>query len=59
MIPAIGLMVGLYIIVRMIELIGMPDRGRFLKISAGVTILVTIISIVDILSKGSSVAGRF
>lgn len=58
MIPAIGVMIGLYIITRMIELMMREDRKPALKVLSGVTILVTIISMVDILNAGSSVAGR-
>lgn len=55
MIPAIGLMVGAYIITRMIELFKKEGTTTLLKVFSVSTIIITIISIIDILNAGSRV----
>jgi len=59
MIPAIGVMVGVYIITRMIELISRSDRHVFVKVVSAITILVTIVSIVDLLNAGTRSIPQF
>jgi hypothetical protein len=54
MIPDIGLMVGLYIITRMIVVICDKDKTATPKVFSAITILVTLFCIVDLLNKGSS-----
>jgi hypothetical protein len=56
MIPALGLMIGCYIISRMIEMIS-SDKKTVVKVFSCVTILVTLVSMVDILNAGTRVAG--
>lgn len=56
MIPDIGTMIGLYIITRMIALLSKPESKTFTKVMAWITIGVTIISVIDLFSKGSAVA---
>lgn len=56
MIPAIGLMIGAYIITRMLDLLGAADKRPAIKVFGVLTILVTIVSIVDILNAGSRAA---
>jgi hypothetical protein len=53
MIPTMGLMIGFYILTRMIELLALKDRGVGTKIMAGITLLVTLFSIVDLVMSGS------
>ncbi len=48
MIPAISMMVGAYIITRMVELMAKPDTQRVVKWMAIVTIIVTVASVADI-----------
>ncbi|MDR5801171.1 hypothetical protein [Caballeronia sp. LZ001] len=54
MIPDIGLMVGLYIITRMIALISDKAQHTASRLFAAGTILVALICIVDLMSKGGS-----
>lgn len=54
MIPAIGIMIGFYIITRMIELLAHKDRGVGTKIMAGITILVTLITVLSLWGGGST-----
>lgn len=56
MIPAIGIMIAAYIITRMLELIA-SKAERVVKIFACGTILVTIVSIIDIVRAGSRATG--
>jgi len=53
MIPTIGIMIGAYIITRMIEIICRSDRNVFVKAVSVVTILVAIVSIVDLVNAGT------
>ena len=54
MIPTIGLMIGMYIFARMVELLGLKDRGVVTKIFAVVTMLVALVSMADLLLSGNS-----
>lgn len=54
MIPDIGLMVGLYIITRMIVIICDKNQATLPKVFSAVTILVALVCIVDLLNKGSA-----
>jgi hypothetical protein len=54
MIPTIGVMVGMYIITRMAELLGRPDRGIGSKVMAGLTMLVAIVGILDLVVTSAS-----
>ncbi|POR54542.1 hypothetical protein B0G62_102150 [Paraburkholderia eburnea] len=56
MIPDIGVMIGLYIITRMVALISKPESKTFSRIMAWITIGVTIISVIDLFSKASSIS---
>ncbi|WP_310007831.1 hypothetical protein [Caballeronia sp. LZ043] len=56
MIPDIGLMIGLYIITRMIIVIVDGGQRSVSRLFAGGTILVALICIVDLMSKGSASA---
>ncbi|USE79015.1 hypothetical protein NDR89_20475 [Cupriavidus gilardii] len=49
MLQAIGLMVGFYIITRMLQLIGDGGVGRGTRIAGVVTMVVTILSILSLL----------
>lgn len=53
MLPDIGLMIGLYIITRMVVVIFDPAQRHAPKILSGVTIAITLFCIADLLSKGS------
>ena len=57
MIPAIGLMIGAYIFTRMIELLaGSSKSGQVLvKIFAVLTMLITVVSVFDLVMSGSNV----
>lgn len=56
MIPALGVMIGAYIITRMLDLLT-TDKKTVIKVFACLTIIVTLFSVVDILNAGSRVAG--
>lgn len=56
MIPAIGVMIGMYIITRIFELALKDSTNMFVKILGVVTILVTVLSIYDLLTAGISSA---
>lgn len=58
MIPAIGLMVGFYIITRMLDLLS-GDKKIWVKVFGVITILVTLVSLIDLLNAGSHVGGGF
>lgn len=42
MIPTIGIMIGLYIILRYVEMCNNPNNGKVIRIFAGLFILITI-----------------
>lgn len=56
MIPDIGLMVGTYIITRMLQIIMKrdPKENAIVVVLAVVTILATILGLLDLLTRGSS-----
>jgi len=54
MIPEIGAMVGCYIITRLLHLSGQEDVSRTVKIFSGVSILVTILVILDLVMRGTT-----
>lgn len=58
MIPAIGLMIGFYIITRMLELLA-SDKKMWVKVFGVITILVTLVSLIDLLSAGSRAGAGF
>ncbi len=53
MIPAIGIMVAAYTLVRLAELISRTDRHIAIKILAGVGMLVIILMAMDLVSAGT------
>ncbi|WP_454826068.1 hypothetical protein [Paraburkholderia xenovorans] len=53
MIPDIGVMIGLYIITRMIVVAFDPAQRTVSKIFSWITVVTALICIVDLLSKGS------
>lgn len=53
MIPALGVMIGAYIFTRMLEMILAKDNGVALKVFAVLTILITLVSVVDIMNAGT------
>jgi hypothetical protein len=58
MIPDIGLMIGLYIITRMISFLSRKEtraENIIVKSFAVITIIVTVISIIDLFSHGTSI----
>ncbi len=55
MIPAIGLMIGAYIVTRMFDLMAKAETHKAVKVFAVLTVLITLVSVVDILNAGSSV----
>lgn len=57
MIPAIGVMIAAYILTRMAELFAREGTKTWVKVFAAVTVLITIISVVDILNAGSRGVG--
>jgi hypothetical protein len=56
MVPAIGIMIAAYIITRMIDLLS-KETKTIVKVVSCITILVTLVSAVDILNAGAGVAG--
>ena len=58
MIPAIGLMIGVYIIVKMLSFIlrlGTIEENMVVKIFAGIAILITIYCIYALFTSSSSI----
>jgi len=58
MIPEIGVMIGAYIITRMLSYIfGTGERKEkgLVIVFAGITIVITVIVIIDLLMRGSSI----
>jgi len=51
MIPDIGLMIGVYILTRMIEILENKDKGIFLKICAAITMVLIIVLVADLLMQ--------
>ena len=60
MIPDIGVMIAAYIITRMIQMIGLPrDRANVAtKVFATLTIVVTVICVLDLVIRGSPTSLR-
>ena len=56
MIPALSLMIGMYIITRMFEILLKDDTNMFVKVIGLITIAVALFSIYEILTAGASVA---
>ncbi|MDN4052520.1 hypothetical protein QPK32_05495 [Massilia sp. YIM B02763] len=56
MIPAIGLMIGAYIITRMLDLLAGVDKKPAVKLFGVLTILVTMFCVYDVMNAGSKVA---
>jgi hypothetical protein len=58
MIPEIGLMVGLYIVARMLELLTVPRASTTTRVLLGVVavlvIVVTILVVADLMQRGSN-----
>ena len=55
MIPVIGLMIGAYIVTRMISFLtrrGERNESVLVKVFAVITVLVVLICVVDLLSRG-------
>lgn len=53
MIPTIGVMIGFYIIARMIDLIFNREKAIIVKVFAVIAIIVDILCLVDLISSGS------
>jgi hypothetical protein len=54
MIPTIGVMIGAYIITKMVAMFCKADANTFTKVLAGITIVVALVSCVDLLNSGFS-----
>ena len=54
MIPDIGLMIAAYIITRLVDLLGRAEANIVAKILAVLSILVVLVTTVDLLSHGTS-----
>lgn len=57
MIPAIGIMIGVYIFVRMLSFLtrtGDRKESIVVKIFAVIAMLITIISVIDLLTRGTT-----
>jgi len=48
-------MIGAYIVTRMFDLMAKAETHKVVKVFAVVTVLITLVSVVDILNAGSSV----
>lgn len=55
MIPSISVMIGAYIVTRMFEILAKTESKTVVKVFAVITILVVIVSVIDILNAGSRV----
>jgi hypothetical protein len=55
MIPTIGTIIGAYIITRMLDLLA-SDKKTVIKVFGAITILITLVGIVDLLNAGSRAA---
>ena len=56
MIPALSLMIGMYIITRMFEILLKDDTNIFVKVIGLITVAVALFSLYDILIAGAKVA---
>ena len=52
MIPDIGFMIGCYIITKMFSLINREEEAVITKIFSIITMLITVVCVFDLLSKG-------
>ncbi|MBB1627699.1 hypothetical protein [Achromobacter sp. UMC71] len=60
MIPAIGLMVGAYIVTRMTATLTRPDTNKVVKVLSIITIVVALVSCLDLLTSSAAIqSGRF
>jgi len=55
MIPDIGLIIGAYVITRCLSLIFQEEQSMVVMIFASLTIIITIISLISLIYKGSLV----
>lgn len=55
MIPAIGVMMAAYIITRMVDMLTQATTKNLTKVFGFITIIVTLIAVVDILNAGSNI----
>lgn len=55
MIPTIGVMVGFYIVARMIELLSISERHPVAKVFAVIALIVAAICIGDLVTSGTQV----
>ena len=56
MIPALSLMIGMYIITRMFEILLKDDTNTFVKVIGLITVAAAVFSLYSILIAGASVA---
>ncbi len=62
MIPDLGLMIGAYVVTRMILLLSRKDEqagGALVKVTAVGTILIVIVCLVDLLTAGAQTSRAF
>lgn len=59
MIPAIGLMVGAYIVTRMTVMLTRPDSSKVVRVLSVLTIAVALMSCLQLLTGGAGPAARF
>ncbi|CAB3692046.1 MAG: hypothetical protein ACWGIK_02985 [Achromobacter pulmonis] len=60
MIPAIGLMVGAYIVTRMTATLTQPGTSKVVKVLAIITIVVALVSCLELLTSSAAISsGRF
>ena len=60
MIPAIGLMVGAYIVRRMTATLTRPGTSKVVKVLSIITIAVALVSCLELLTSGAAIqSGRF
>lgn len=55
MIPAIGVMLGAYIITRMFEIMTKAEAKTVVKVFSCITVLITLVCVIDILNAGSNI----
>ena len=55
MIPEIGVMVGLYIVTRMVEMMAGQNRlgVTSVRVFGGVTVIVAVFTMIDLISRGT------
>lgn len=57
MIPTIGVMIGFYIIFRMVDAMASKTRGAFVKVCAALVIVTTVVSMVSLLEGSTRASG--